>query len=154
MSDTLELLRTIPLFTALSRDELGKIAELCETKRWESGAYIFREGEPGNRLYIIVEGGVRISREIPGAGEEALAVLKRGALFGELAVFDKGDRSTDAISHGGTTALTISRSEFEMLLEFNRDLGFKVLWAVVRMLSGRLRSTNDSLKSFLALSMF
>jgi CRP/FNR family transcriptional regulator, cyclic AMP receptor protein len=154
MSDTLELLRTIPLFTALSREELGKIAELCETKRWESGAYIFREGEPGNRLFIIVEGSVRISREIPGAGEEALAVLGRGALFGELAVLDKGDRSTDAISHGGTTALTISRSEFEMLLEFNRDLAYKVLWAVVRMLSGRLRSTNDSLKSFLALSMF
>jgi len=154
MSATLELLRPIPLFTALTAEELGKIAELCETKRWESGAYIFREGEPGNRLFIIVEGGVRISREIPGAGEEAIAVLKRGALFGEMAVFDKSERSTDAISHGGTTALTISRSELEMLLEFNRDLAFKVLWAVVRMLSGRLRSTNDSLKSFLALSMF
>jgi len=154
MSATLELLRPIPLFTALTAEELGKIAELCETKRWESGAYIFREGEPGNRLFIIVEGGVRISREIPGAGEEALAVLKRGALFGEMAVFDKSERSTDAISHGGTTALTISRSEFEMLLEFNRDLAYKVLWAVVRMLSGRLRSTNESLKSFLALSMF
>ena len=154
MSATLELLRPIPLFTALTAEELGKIAELCETKRWESGAYIFREGEPGNRLFIIVEGGVRISREIPGAGEEALAVLKRGALFGEMAVFDKSERSTDAISHGGTTALTISRSELEMLLEFNRDLAYKVLWAVVRMLSGRLRSTNESLKSFLALSMF
>jgi CRP/FNR family cyclic AMP-dependent transcriptional regulator len=154
MSATLELLRPIPLFTALSAEELGKIAELCETKRWESGEYIFREGEPGNRLFIIVEGGVRISRQIPGAGEEALAVLKRGALFGEMAVFDKSERSTDAISHGGTTALTISRSEFEMLLEFNRDLAYKVLWAVVRMLSGRLRSTNESLKSFLALSMF
>ena len=154
MSATLELLRPIPLFTALTAEELGKIAELCETKRWDSGEYIFREGEPGNRLFIIVEGGVRISREIPGAGEEALAVLKRGALFGEMAVFDKSERSTDAISHGGTTALTISRSELEMLLEFNRDLALKVLWAVVRMLSGRLRSTNDSLKSFLALSMF
>jgi CRP/FNR family cyclic AMP-dependent transcriptional regulator len=154
MSATLELLRPIPLFTALTAEELGKIAELCETKRWESGEYIFREGEPGNRLFIIVEGGVRISRDIPGAGEEALAILKRGALFGEMAVFDKSERSTDAISHGGTTALTISRSEFEMLLEFNRDLAYKVLWAVVRMLSGRLRSTNDSLKSFLALSMF
>jgi CRP/FNR family cyclic AMP-dependent transcriptional regulator len=154
MSATLELLRPIPLFTSLSQEELEKIAELCETKSWSSGEYIFHEGEPGNRLFIIVEGGVRISREIPGAGEEALAVLKRGALFGEMAVFDKSERSTDAISHGGTTALTISRSELEMLLEFNRDLAYKVLWAVVRMLSGRLRSTNDSLKSFLALSMF
>jgi CRP/FNR family cyclic AMP-dependent transcriptional regulator len=154
MSVNSDLLRSLPIFASLSPDELAKIAELCETKSWESGEYIFREGEPGNRLFIIVEGGVRISREIPGAGEEALAVLKRGALFGEMAVFDKSERSTDAISHGGTTALTISRSEFEMLLEFNRDLAHKVLWSVVRMLSGRLRSTNDSLRSFLALSMF
>ena len=154
MSATLELLRPLPLFTALTADELGKIAELCESKSFESGEYIFHEGEPGNRLFIIVEGGVRISRQIPGAGEEALAVLKRGSMFGEMAVFDRSERSTDAISHGGTTVLTISRSEFEMLLEFNRDLGYKVLWAVVRLLSGRLRATNDSLRSFLALSMF
>jgi CRP/FNR family transcriptional regulator, cyclic AMP receptor protein len=154
MSATLELLRPLPLFTALTADELGKIAELCESKSYESGDYIFHEGEPGNRLFIIVEGGVRISRQIPGAGEEALAVLKRGSMFGEMAVFDRSERSTDAISHGGTTVLTISRSEFEMLLEFNRDLGYKVLWAVVRLLSGRLRATNDSLRSFLALSMF
>ncbi|MEO8880352.1 MAG: cyclic nucleotide-binding domain-containing protein [Gemmatimonadaceae bacterium] len=154
MSATLELLRPLPLFNALTAEELGKIAELCASKSYESGEYIFREGEPGNRLFIIVEGGVRISREIPGAGEEALAVLKGGSMFGEMAVFDRSERSTDAISHGGTTVLTISRSEFEMLLEFNRDLAYKVLWAVVRILSGRLRSTNDSLRSFLALSMF
>ncbi|MBA2684802.1 MAG: cyclic nucleotide-binding domain-containing protein [Gemmatimonadaceae bacterium] len=154
MSATLDLLRPLPLFNALTSEDLGKIAELCESKSFESGEYIFREGEPGNRLFIIVDGGVRISRQIPGAGEEALAVLKRGAMFGEMGVFDRSERSTDAISHGGTTVLTISRSEFEMLLEFNRDLAYKVLWAVVRMLSGRLRSTNDSLRSFLALSMF
>jgi len=154
MSRTVDLLTPIPLFADLSDDELTKIAELCESKSYESGEYIFREGEPGNRLFIIVDGGVRISREIPGAGEEALAVLKRGALFGEMAVFDRSERSTDAISHGGTTVLTISRAEFEMLLDFNRALAYKVLWAMVRMLSGRLRSTNDSLKSFLALSMF
>ena len=154
MSATLELLRPIPLFADLSDEELTRIAELCETTSHESGEYIFREGEPGNRLFIIVEGGVRISREIPGAGEEALAVLKRGALFGEMAVFDRSERSSDAISHGGTTVLTISRAEFEMLLDFNRALAYKLLWAMVRMLSGRLRNTNDSLRSFLALSMF
>ena len=154
MSATLELLRPIPLFADLSDEELTRIAELCETTSHASGESLFREGEPGNRLCIIVEGGVRNSREIPGAGEEALAVLKRGALFGEMAVFDRSERSSDAISHGGTTVLTISRAEFEMLLDFNRALAYKVLWAMVRMLSGRLRNTNDSLRSFLALSMF
>jgi CRP-like cAMP-binding protein len=102
----------------------------------------------------VVEGEVRISRMIPGSGEEALAVIKKGALFGEMAVFDRGERSTDAISNGGCTLLTITRSDFELLLDFNRELAYKVLWSCTRLLSGRLRATNDSLRSFLAMSMF
>ena len=72
----------------------------------------------------------------------------------QMAVFDRGERSTDAISHGGCKCLTIQRSDFELLLDFNRELAYKVLWSCVRLLSGRLRSTNDSLRSFLAMSMF
>jgi len=154
MPATIDVLRTLPIFSGLSTDELERVSELCEEKTYASGDYIFREGEPGNRLFIVVEGEVRISRQIPGAGEEALAVLKPGAMFGEMAVFDRSERSTDAISHGGTRVITISRAEFEMLLDFHRDIAYKVLWAVVRVLSGRLRATNDNLRSVLAMSMF
>jgi CRP-like cAMP-binding protein len=154
MADTIELLRNAPIFKDLDDAELAEVAEICKEERHESGAYVFREGEPGNRLYIIAEGEVRISRDVPGSGEEALAVLKPGAIFGEMAVFERSERSTHAISNGGTTALTISRADFEMLLDFNREMAYKVLWAVVRLLSSRLRSTNDSLRSFLAMSMF
>jgi CRP-like cAMP-binding protein len=149
-----ELLRNVPIFKDLDDGELSRVSEVCREQSFEGGDYIFREGESGNRLYLILEGEVRISRVIPGSGEEALAVLKPGALFGEMAVFDRSERSTDAISNGGTRCLTISRSDFELLLDFNRDLAYKVLWAVVRLLSMRLRSTNDSLRSFLAMSMF
>jgi CRP-like cAMP-binding protein len=69
-------------------------------------------------------------------------------------VFDRTDRSTHAIATGGATVLTIARSDFEMLLDVHRELAYKVLWACVRLLSSRLRSTNDSLRSFLAMSMF
>ncbi|HEX5180249.1 MAG TPA: cyclic nucleotide-binding domain-containing protein [Gemmatimonadaceae bacterium] len=154
MPATIDVLRTLPIFSGLSTDELARVSELCEEKTYASGDYIFREGEPGNRLFIVIEGEVRISRQIPGAGEEALAVLKPGAMFGEMAVFDRSERSTDAISHGGTRVITISRAEFEMLLDFHRDIAYKVLWAVVRVLSGRLRATNDNLRSVLAMSMF
>jgi CRP/FNR family transcriptional regulator, cyclic AMP receptor protein len=154
MAPVTDLLRKAAIFKDLDEDELKQVADVCKEERFVSGAYIFREGEHGNRLYLIVDGEVRISRDVPGSGEEALAVLKAGALFGEMAVFDRTERSTHAISNGGTTALTISRPDFEMLLEFNRELAYKVLWACVRLLSSRLRSTNDSLRSFLAMSMF
>ena len=66
----------------------------------------FQEGEPGT-LFLIAEGDVRISRHIPGSGEEALAVLKPGACFGEMSVFDRSERSTDAISNGGCRVVTM-----------------------------------------------
>ena len=149
-----DLLRSVAIFKDLDDTELAEVAELCREEKYVSGEYIFREGESGNRLYLIVEGDVRISRDVPGSGEEALTVLKPGALFGEMAVFDRSERSTHAISNGGTTVLTITRPDFEMLLDFNREMAYKVLWAVTRVLSARLRSTNDSLRSFLAMSMF
>ncbi len=154
MSNLAEPLRTVAIFKDLDDGELARVAEVCRTVEFKSGEHIFREGEHGNRLFLILEGEVRISRDVPGSGEEALAVLKPGALFGEMAVFDRSERSTDAISNGPCKCLTISRSDFELLLDFNRDIAYKVLWACTRLLSARLRSTNDSLRSFLAMSMF
>lgn len=154
MAEVTELLNKVAIFKDLDPDELNQVADVCKEEKFVSGEYIFREGEHGNRLYLIVDGEVRISRDVPGSGEEALAVLKAGALFGEMAVFDRTERSTHAISNGGTKVLTISRPDFEMLLDFNREIAYKVLWACVRLLSSRLRSTNDSLRSFLAMSMF
>ena len=154
MASAPELLKNVAIFKDLDDDELGEVSEKCKEEKFNSGEYIFREGEAGNRLYLIVEGEVRISRDVPGSGEEALAVLKPGSLFGEMSVFDRSERSTHAIANGGCTLLTITRPDFEMILDFNREIAYKVLWACVRLLSGRLRQTNDSLRSFLAMSMF
>jgi len=154
MTDISSLLKNVAIFKDLDDNEIAEIAEVCREEKFVSGEYIFREGEHGNRLYLIVDGEVRISRDVPGSGEEALAILKPGAMFGEMAVFDRSERSTHAISNGGTTALTITRPDFEMLLDFNREMAYKILWSVTRVLSGRLRNTNDSLRSFLAMSMF
>lgn len=150
----LELLKKTAIFADLDEGELARIAEICQDQTFKSGEVIFKEGDAGNRLFVIASGEVRISRTIPGSGEEALAILKAGACFGEMSVFDRSERSTDAISNGPSTIVTISRPDFELVLDFNRDLAFKVLWSVVRLLSSRLRATNDNLRSLLAMSMF
>ncbi len=150
----LTLLRSTALFADLDEGELARVAEICREQTYKPGQTIFKEGEPGNRLYVILSGDVRISRTVPGAGEEALAILAKGACFGEMSVFDRSERSTDAFANSGCTLLTIARPDFEMLLDFNRDIAYKVLWSVVRLLSTRLRATNDNLRSLLAMSMF
>jgi len=150
----LSLIKKSAIFADLDDNELERVAEICNEQQFKFGKTIFKEDEPGNRLYIIAEGEVRISRNVPGSGEEALAVLKTGACFGEMAVLDRSTRSTDAIANTDCVLLTITRSDFEMLLDFDRDIGYKVLWSTVRLLCSRLRVTNDNLRSFLAMSMF
>ncbi len=149
-----DLLRKAAVFADLDDDELTRVAEICREQQFKSGETIFKEGEPGNRLYIIMDGEVRISRQVPGSGEEALSILKPAACFGEMSVFDRSERSTDAIANRASTLITISRPDFEILLDFNRDIAYKVLRSMVRLLSARLRQTNENLRSILAMSMF
>ncbi len=150
----LDILRATHIFSALDDGELARVAETCHEQAYRTGERVFAEGEAGDRLFIVATGKVRISREIPGSGEEALAVLHPGACFGEMAVFDRSTRSTDAIAETDCSLVTISRADFETLLEFNPDLALKVLRSMVTLLSTRLRQTNDNLRAFLAMSMF
>ena len=149
-----ELLRASALFAELDDPQRAEIAKVSRVQTYQGGEFIFKEGEPGNRLFLIAEGEVRISRNIPAAGEEALAILKRPACFGEMSVFDRSERSTDAIANGRCTLVTIARPDLELMLEFNPEIGYAVLKALVRQLSRRLRSANDQMKSLLAMSMF
>ncbi|MCH7990984.1 MAG: cyclic nucleotide-binding domain-containing protein [Gemmatimonadetes bacterium] len=149
-----EVIKQSAIFRDLEEDELEQVAEICEVQELKFDEYIFREGDEGDRLYIISKGEVRISRDVPGTGEEAIAILKQGACFGEMAVLDPSERSTDAISNSRCTLLSISRSDFELLLDSDRDLAHKLLWSVVRLLCQRLRVTNDNLQSILVMAMF
>ena len=147
-------LETSKPFRNLNPVEQQALRKIAVEKSFSASQQIFKEGEPGNRFYLIVSGDVRISRDIPGSGEEALAVLQPGACFGEMAVFDRSERSTDAVANGPVTLMTITRPDFEILLDFNRDMAYKILRSMVRLLSSRLRVTNDNLRSVLAISMF
>jgi CRP-like cAMP-binding protein len=142
------------IFKDLTDDEAASVAAICETIELKVGDFVFREGDEGDRLYIIDTGEVRISRTIPGAGEEALTVLKRGACFGEMSVLDRSSRSTDAIAHTRCRLLTIGREEFRELLDADRELAYKVLWSVVHLVCERLRMTNDAMRSLMVMAMF
>lgn len=151
----LDLLARVPLFEGLSQAQLRKLADVCEAERVARGKYVFREGEPGASMYVLVEGKVRISRQLPGMGEEALAILEPGAAFGEMAVVEEGLRSADALAHEGEALLLrIGRDPLDQLLFTDKELAYSVLWALVRTLSRRLRDTNERMKALFAMSKF
>lgn len=151
----LALLRKVPRFEGLTTHQLQKVAALAVSKTFEGGAQIFSEGDPGDAMYVIVEGKVRISKQVSGIGEEALAILEQGQYFGEMALIEENSpRSADAIAHLRCTCWAIERVKLKQLMFTDKDLAYVLLWTFVRTLSERLRETNDKIKAFFAISKF
>ncbi len=149
--DRAERLSGIQLFSGLRPEALELIAKVTTEESHGLGTTIFKHGDVGDKLYLILEGKVRISREVPGMGEEALAVLGPGQVFGEMALLDESPRSADARVHERCRLLALTKDAFDDLLFMHKALAYEVLWAVVQMLTQRLRETNDKL-TFLSIS--
>jgi len=130
----------------LSAGEMKLLATFSSEEKFREGSMIFREGEKGDKLYIVLDGRVRISKFIPGVGEEALAVLDRGDFFGEMALIDDKPRSADAKAHDGdATVLSIDRATLNEILSMDPHASLQFLNLLCRMISRRLREINDKI---------
>jgi CRP/FNR family transcriptional regulator, cyclic AMP receptor protein len=130
----------------LSAAEMKLLATFSTEERFREGSMIFREGEKGDKLFIVLDGRVRISKFIPGVGEEALAVLDRGDFFGEMALIDDKARSADAKAHeGDATVLSIDRATLNEILSMDPHASLQFLNLLCRMISRRLREINDKI---------
>lgn len=149
-----DFLRQINLFQPLEDYELVEILGICVTRQYPSGSQIFAEGDPASRFYIIREGEVRISKMIPGMGEEALALLRPGHFFGEMALVDESVRSAYAFANSNTVLMEISIPDLHDLLKRNSGLASKFLWEFCRILTARLRATNEKFYGLFAMTAF
>jgi CRP-like cAMP-binding protein len=148
----IEFIRKVNLFESLSENELEKIQRIARTEKAAQKTVLFKEGDPGDRCFVILKGEVRISKMIPNIGEEALAIMKPGDYFGEMALIDNFPRSAHAIANTDVELLAINKSDLDKILIMDRELGYKLLWAFTKTLSKRLRDTNERLAGFLAMS--
>lgn len=144
------ILCALPFFRELTPKELDCIIAIGRLVTYRKDATLFKEGDPGEALYVVVDGSVRISKLVPGAKEETMAFIERGGCFGEMSLFDEFPRSATAIAHEDCRVLFIDKQAF---LEFVRNdpvLARKILWAFCRTLSVRLRETNDRIVALFA----
>lgn len=144
-----EILAQIDLFAGLPTAHLQRVVEIGQQESYRKNRKMFEEGDAGDKFYVILDGAVRISRFVPGMGEEALAVLRRGAYFGEMSLIEDAPRSATALAHESCTLFVVKRRDLEDLLFVDRNLAYELLWNFVRTLSRRLRATNDKM-TFLA----
>lgn len=129
--DPVALIAGTRLFRGVPKDRLEALREHLRTQSYTRGAYIFHEGDPGNRLFIITQGQVTISRLRPHGEEAVFSILVAGDVFGELAIFDNGgERTADAQAAEPTECVTLRsepllrflRGEPELVLQLLGDL--------------------------------
>jgi CRP-like cAMP-binding protein len=106
--------------------------------------YLFKQGMPGTACYIVAQGAIRVTLgALPK--EQELAVLRRGALFGQVALIDGGRRSANCIADEDAVVLALDRNEFDLLFRSGSTFAFKFLDVLIRILVGQLRNANGRL---------
>jgi AAA family ATP:ADP antiporter len=132
--DRMRFLRSVPLFGSLVGDDLRSVAEIVEPVDLTAGDTVFEEGDPGDNLFLILEGEVRIEH-----GGRHIATLTERDVLGELAVLDKEPRSADAVAATDTRLLRLRAVDLEELIARRPQIQAAFVQVLVR----RLRSTLD-----------
>jgi CRP/FNR family cyclic AMP-dependent transcriptional regulator len=125
-------LKSVDLFRGLRGEELATVAEIAEEQPLAAGEAVFAEGEPGDALYLVIEGVVRVHK-----GGRQLALLAVRDVFGEMAVLDAEPRNASATVVMDAVLLKIGRDDFRDILQERPEIGIGVL----QVLSRRLRSS-------------
>jgi SulP family sulfate permease len=141
--------REFPLFKGLDEGTLATILPLLEERSFPTGGRVFGRGDPGDELFIVRRGSVRILLPLEGAQRHHLFTVGRGDFFGELAFFDRGVRSADVEAKEPTDLFVLSRSRFDALVHTEKEAGIRVLSRLARAVAERLRKADGELRVLL-----
>ena len=136
----LDELRQIPLFADLSADDLKQLYEMAETVSIPAGQLVLREGDPGDSLYVVIDGELEVTKR-QGNQDVLLALYEPGQFFGEMALLEQAPRSASVRTLRESTLLMISQGAFQTLLSCSASAPLRVLHTV----TSRLRSTESML---------
>ncbi len=139
--DTSAGLSDTPLFAALDADSAEALRASMRELRLARSNVLFTEGEPGDRLYVITTGKIKLGRTAPDGRENLLAILGQGEMFGELSLFDPGPRTATATAVTDTNLLELGHENLEPWLLARPEVASHLLAALAR----RLRRTNEAM---------
>ncbi|MDB4878786.1 MAG: cyclic nucleotide-binding protein [Gemmatimonadetes bacterium] len=148
-AQTADFLATIPLFSGLQRDELNKFAELTRERAYPKGSVILFQDDPGDSLFVLRQGRVKVVLIGEDGREVILGVLEPGAHFGELALIDDQPRSAHVIAMDDAQLLILRREDFRRRVESNPS----VAWALLTELSRRLRRADQKIGGLVLLDV-
>lgn len=137
----IDVLRRAPLFASLDDQAFAALTEELTEVDLSRGSTLFHEGDPGDQLYFIISGKIKLGRTAPDGRESLVAIMGPGELFGEMALFDPSPRSTSATAVSETRLAGLKHENLKKVIERSPDVSAQLLQALAR----RLRRTNESL---------
>jgi CRP-like cAMP-binding protein len=141
-SNKLSVLRKHPIFCDLESEALDQLCRYAKHTALKRGATIFSKGDPGNSLYAVISGTVKISISSPDGRNAILNLVGPGETFGEMAVLDGQDRSADATANTNCEIYVIDRRDFLPFMRNQPALSMKF----IELLCARLRWTSDQVE--------
>lgn len=137
----------------LSGAELAKLATFCEMREMAEGTTVFIENMPGESLFLIKKGTIRISKMFAEGDEKTLIVLGPEDVFGEMAVIDGLPRSATARVAEEAELISLSKKALEQLCKDDPSLALKLISNIVRVFSKRVREANEEYRDMLIWTM-
>ena len=141
--EALDSLRSIPLFAAVSDEDLESVASLLIERRFPKNKTVVEEGTAGDYMYVIQEGRVKVTILSGDGREKILEMLEAGSFFGEMSLLDSAPRSASVKALTEVRVLALSRKDFLTVLRRSPDLAL----AVITELTARLRQQDEQASS-------
>jgi CRP-like cAMP-binding protein len=147
--NTADFVATVPLFKSLDPAELAKFAELVREKSYPKGSVILFQNDPGDSLFVLRSGRVKVVLIAEDGREVILGILGVGAHFGELSLIDNQPRSAHVIAMEDSSLLVLRREDFRRRVEESPS----VAWSLLNELSRRLRQADEKIGSLVLLDV-
>lgn len=136
-----DLLRTMDIFEQLPAEDLEKIARLLRERRLAEGEVLMRQGEPGDAMYVVTGGKIRLAVTDPNGNEKVLTHFTDGQFFGETALLTGAPRAATATAESESRVLVLPKADFDALMSSNAQ----IMREMLKVLSQRTVQTNQAL---------
>jgi CRP/FNR family cyclic AMP-dependent transcriptional regulator len=134
-----DIIRKAPLFSALDDEAAEALRRSMAEINLGRGQVLFREGDSGDKLYVVCEGKVKLGRTSSDGRENLLAILGPGEMFGELSLFDPGPRTATATAVTDTQIFALGHNDLTTWVSGRPEVALSLL----KQISSRLRRTNE-----------
>ena len=135
-----QVVRRAPLFTALDDAAASALRSAMQTVKIKKGEDLFKEGDDGHHLYVIIEGKIKLGTKSVDGRENLLSVLGPGEMFGELSLFDPGPRTSTATAVTDARLLSLGHNQVIPWVKDHPEVSLQLLGRLAQ----RLRRTNEA----------